>query len=340
MQNNIYKTLSALAIVLIASISIYLFVLKNKNAAETAKNIDQVQRLKETNPDFKAGADALASGNTQAAINSFAASKNSAETSQEQAISQYNLAGAKMADGQRYPAIDEYLKIINDETVSPSLRSLAMNQVFLFYKSYSDINILNQAFGKQDISKLAIEDAEYAYVMKAYNLHPFAITIPKIMFHEMSSVNSADEVQAIYNKYLPAFNKSIVEMGASSGQEMYVVNALLGKAKIMMIMQKYNLIVREEIEKTIETAYQRAKDLRMTNTDQFALLEYANYESSIGDTAKADALISILSKPGLSSMLKENLSAAKAKTAYPALLKLKLESKSTTTQAFFKTINW
>ncbi len=42
----------------------------------------------------------------------------------------------------------------------------------------------------------------------------------------------------------------------------------------------------------------------------------------------------------LTSMVKENMAGDKAKTSYAGLLKLKIESKSTTTQAFFKVINW
>ncbi len=342
MENNIYKTISALLVISIASIFIYLFVFKNKEIDDNKnKNVDLVQELKNTNTDFKAGADALDKGDNKAAVAAFTAAIDSSTNLRDQAVSQYNLANAKMISGDRYEAISEYLKIINNEQNSPAARSLAMNQVYLFYKSYSDVNILQQAFGKQDISSLSLEDAEYAYVMKAYNLYPFAITIPKIMMHQMlNSGQSSEEIQNIYKKYSPVFDKSILEMGSSSGQKWYVVNSMLGKAKILMFMEKYNLSERPEIEALLDNSIQRARDLKMGGTEQFALLEYANYESSIGDIAKSDALIAILSKMTLTSMVKENMAGDKAKTSYAGLLKLKIGSKNTTTQAFFKVINW
>lgn len=336
-----YKTISAISIVFIVSVTLYLLMYKSKDP-DTSKNkrTDTFQELKETNPDFKAGNEALNSGDTKAAIEAFTAAKNSSLTKAEEAVAQYNIANAKLNDGQRYPAVDEYLKLINDETLPPRTRSLAMNEVYLLYRGYSDINILQQAYGKQDISSLPIETAEYVYAVKSYNLYPFAMTIARMMTYEMGNVKTKEEVQAIYDKYSPAFDKSLVQINAASGEKRYIGSSMLGKARVLTIMQKYNLVSRAEVEKMYEDTIQKTRELKMGNTEQFSILRYTDYEMTQGYIAKADALIAILSKMTLSTMVKENLMSRKAQSEYPALLKLKIESKSTTTQAFFKSINW
>ncbi len=336
-----YKTISAISIIFIFSITIYLFIVKTKNTpASPEKKIDTFQELKENNPDFKAGNEALYSGDTKAAIVAFTAAKNSSLTKAEEAVAQYNIANAKLNDGQRYPAVDEYLKLINDETLPARTRSLAMNEVYLLYRGYSDINILQQAYGKQDISSLPIDTAEYVYTVKSYNLYPFAMAISRMMRYEMNQAKTKEEVQAIYDKYSPAFDQSLTQINAASGEKKYVGSSMLGKARVLAIMQKYNLVSKGEVEKMYEDTIQKTRELKMDNTEQFSILTYADYEMSQGDIAKADALIAILSKMTLSTMVKENLASRQAASNYPSLLKLKIESKSTTTQAFFKSISW
>lgn len=334
-----YKTISAISIIFIASAAIYLFIYNKKDFKND--KIDTLTQLKENNSDFKTGADALASGDTKLAIEAFTAAKNSATTKEEEAVAQFNIANAIKISKDRYPAMAEFVKLINDETLPMRTRALAMNEVFLQYRGYADINILQMAFGNQDITKLSVEDAEYAYLAKAYNLYPFAMSAINMTYYEMKTkAKNKEEVQAVYDKYMPSFEKSVVEMSAVNGERKYVTNSLLGKARVLTIMQKYNLVSKEDVEKAFEAAIQKTRELSITTTEQFSILTYADYEAGVGDIAKADALIAILSKINLSTMVKENLASTKSKSNYPALLKLKIESKSSTTQAFFKAINW
>lgn len=337
-----YKTISTFSIIFIAAVAVYFVLQKTRTPTLTEKSkTDTYQQLKETNQDFKAGTEALNSGDAKAAIESFTLAKNTSQTKAEEAVAQYNIAAAKMKDGQRYPAVDQYLLLINDETLPARTRALAMNELYLLYRGYSDINILNQAFGKQDISKLSVEEIEHAYLAKANNLYPFAMSIHTMMLYEMkNNTKSAEEVQAIYDKYSPAFEKSLTELSVASGEKKYIVASMLGKVRVFIFMQKYNLISKVEVEKLLEATIEKSRAFGERNPEAFSILKYADYESAQDDIAKADALVAILSKMTLSTMVKENLGSRQSGSNYPGLVKLKIESKSTTTQAFFKSINW
>jgi hypothetical protein len=216
-----------------------------------------------------------------------------------------------------------------------------MNELYLLYRGYSDINILNQAFGKQDISKLSVEKIEYAYLAKANNLYPFAMSVHAMMLYEMkNNTKNKEEVQAIYDKYSPAFEKSLTELSVASGEKKYIVASMLGKVRVFIFMQKYDLISKAEVEKLLEATIEKSRAFGERNPEAFSILKYADYEMSQGDVAKADALVAILSKMTLSTMVKENLASRQSGTNYPGLIKLKIESKSTTTQAFFKSVSF
>ncbi len=337
-----YKTISAFSIIFITSATLYLVIQKtkvSKNSTET--KVTAYQQLEATNSDFRSGNESLNSGDTSAAIEAFIAAKNSSLTKEEEAVAAYNIANAKMKDGQRYPAVDEYVKLINDETLPVRTRALAMNELFLQYKGYSDINILLQAFGNQDINKLSVGEIEYAYMSKANNLYPFAMSINILMVHEMKTkAKTSEEVQAIYDKYSLAFDRSLTELSVAGGEKKYIVSSILGKVRALIFMQTHNLVSKEDIEKSLETAIEKSRAFGERNPEAFSLLKYADYEMTQGDIAKADTLIAILSRMTLSTMVKENLASRQAASNYPALLKLKIESKSTTTQAFFKSIGW
>ena len=108
---SMHKTISAISIVFIASAVIYLLLIKNEKINFQPKKESVFEHLKENNADFKAGADAMKSGDTKKAIEAFILAKNSSQNKTQDIVIQYNVANARMQDNQRYPAIAEYLKI-------------------------------------------------------------------------------------------------------------------------------------------------------------------------------------------------------------------------------------
>lgn len=310
-KKNVLIVSSLLVLILICAGIFYFVKIKNNPSTGTEENLvkesERYGDLLTRNEYFNQGVQAAINGNYQESIRLFDQAKTITVRPGDLSVINFNIADS-LFNFDRASGTVAFIDFAKDEASNKQrTRALAMLQVYLGYRKYNDESVLKIILDSYGITSTKYDEFVTEYMQKIYDVYPVAYAGLGLVRYDLKYL-SEQEARQKYTDILPKVQEDLNLMKENSGETLVYTSTLLLKARTLeSAYLRYNLATLENVERSYEEVIEVDQQKNDIVNQQYGLLAYANFESSVKNYTKAESLLSVILTKGLQAPLKEAL---------------------------------
>lgn len=281
---------------------------------------DPLVALKQGNELYREGLDLSKAGKSQEAIAKLTESKSLATTESERSNIDFSISLIQ-AELDRSAGVDKFYDLSQNDSYPERTRALAMLRTYLNYSKYQDESVLRKIAENYKIAWTNKDEVIYKFMQMTYELHPFAFAKIKMIDYELNSITEKAVAAELYNTSRPDILKGIDEHMRYSGEFTELTSSMLAHSRVLArLYLDFDKMIPVNI---VKAAYQENIDYSNTHdhtiNKQYALIDYANFLSGIGEFDNATSMLQLILNEGLHRALKEALPTMVIESQYPHL---------------------
>jgi len=318
-------------LILVGSFSVFYYQYM-KNAVKPQSNWYQQTREGQWGQDIKKAEELDKESNPFEAIKILENVKSQMTDPGERSVVDLTIASMTFFSIDMQKGAELYATIAKTVQYPNMSRAYAMLAVADQFSGLQDKNLLKPFFDKQEFMSKDQSTLILALYQQIYDMHRFGLVAGKLGISYLLKVRKdsgiSDNDYAVAMQYVDDIDRNLPELETSDAFKRFVPVTLLNKAKLLRLIEDLNRpINQQDIGSIYLMAITRARILRISSTEQFSILYYADYLAKKKEKDQVIKLLSeSLSSPTLHQMVKIFLSSEdRIKSSLPNLYKLKQE---------------
>ena len=226
---------------------------------------------------------------------------------------------------------EQFAAIAKTVEYPPISRAYAMLVIADQFSGLHDKNLLKPFFNDQEFASKDGYGLLVVLFQRIYDTHPFGLAAERLAIAYIAKVRNnnsiSDKDYAVIAKYIADIDTNLIELETTDAFKRFIPVTLLNKATLLRIIEDLGRPINQPVEDIYLLAIARARLLRISSTEQFTVLAYADYFAKKNEKDNVLKLLSeSLSSSTLDKMVKGFLSSKDiTQSAFPYLYKLQQE---------------
>lgn len=225
----------------------------------------------------------------------------------EKSIFDFNIA-ANTFSLDRISGARTFMDLAKNPSYPPRTRALAMQRIYLMYRSYNDESILQSIASEMSIPWTSPDEVILEYMKRANLLYPLPGSAIYLLKNELTTITTKEQAEMALAKYKTDIDANIILMQDHPGELVEVTSAMLWRANIMaQLYRDYDIGTKGEVEMLYRDLIQFDQTKWLAINKQYTLLYYANFLADTWDREWAEKTLQILLTDWLHPNLVESL---------------------------------